>query len=121
MKSFNEVTIMKNIQISVRHYFDVEDIKGLLDSASHGSSYWASSGLEYECETEKALTPTGSKLYDHEGEQNLVLTLGKIKKGLRIFAKEHPSHFSDFLRENYDMTTGDMFLQCCLFGEVIYG
>lgn len=119
VKSLNEVT-MKKIQISVRHYFDVENIKGLLDSASHGSAYWASSGLEYESETNKALTPEGSKVYDHEEEHNYVLTLGKIRKGLRVFAKKYPDHFADFMRDNYDMTTGDVFLQCCLLGETKY-
>jgi len=38
-----------------------------------------------------------------------------------VMAKKEPRHFADFLKEDYDETTGDVFLQCCLFGEVIYG
>jgi hypothetical protein len=35
-------------------------------------------------------------------------------------AVECPRHFADFLNEKADAVTGDAFLQCCLFGEVIY-
>ena len=45
----------------------------------------------------------------------------KIKRGLTVMAKKERKHFVDFLNEDYDETTADVFLQCCLFGEVIYG
>jgi hypothetical protein len=32
-----------------------------------------------------------------------------------------PRHFADVLNENDDAGTGDVFLQCCLFGEIIFG
>ena len=49
------------------------------------------------------------------------LDLEKVKKGLKCFAKYQPKHFADFISENEDGTTADVFLQCCLFGEVLYG
>lgn len=49
------------------------------------------------------------------------LDLEAIARGLRIMAFAYERHFSDFMAENDDATTGDVFLQCCLFGEVIYG
>jgi len=126
---------MKNIQISVRHYFDVEDIKGLLDSASRGSAYWCENELAYESETNKAVSGVPSSTLgakylecsqitetEHESGAPIVhfLNLDKIKKGLRIFAKKYPTHFSDFLTGNYDQDTGDVFLQTCLFGIMKY-
>lgn len=51
------------------------------------------------------------------------LTLDKIKKGTELFAA-HPDyahHFKDFVQENDDATTADVWLQLCLFGKVIYG
>ena len=44
------------------------------------------------------------------------ITLGLIK-----FSNFHKSHFANFISENDDAITGDVFLQCCLFGDVIFG
>lgn len=49
------------------------------------------------------------------------LDMGSIKRGLAVFTRAYPTHFGDFLSENDDATTGDAFLQCCLFGDVMYG
>ena len=49
------------------------------------------------------------------------LDLTKIEKGLGIFARTCPEQFASFLSEDDDAETGDCFLQCCIFGEVIYG
>lgn len=49
------------------------------------------------------------------------LDLKAIKKGLQIMAKDYPRHFNDFMQENDDACTSDVFLQCCLFGEVVFG
>jgi len=49
------------------------------------------------------------------------LDLDAIKKGLQIIAEKYPRHMGDFLNENDDADTGDVFLQCCLFGDAIYG
>lgn len=49
------------------------------------------------------------------------LDLENISKGLGIMATKYPGHFGDFLNEEADATTGDVFLQCCLFGAVVYG
>ena len=47
--------------------------------------------------------------------------LEKIRKGLRVMAEKYPRHFHNFLEENDDAETGDVFIQCCLFGEIVYG
>ncbi len=49
------------------------------------------------------------------------LDLECIKKGLQIMAVDYPRHFADFIREDYDATTADVFLQCCVLGKIIYG
>jgi hypothetical protein len=36
-------------------------------------------------------------------------------------ADKYPRHIADILSENDDATTGDVFLQLCLFGDVVYG
>ena len=106
--------------ISVRFHVDDEDIKNLLYSAQVGSNYWCSNELGYESAVKEALYGKGSKMYDHEGEKNHILTKAKIKKGLTVMAKKESSHFVDLIQGNTDDSTADVFLQCCLFGEVLY-
>lgn len=50
----------------------------------------------------------------------LRLDLPSIANGLNVMASKYPRHFADFLNENIDAITGDVFLQCCLLGEVAY-
>ena len=50
-----------------------------------------------------------------------ILNPQSIQTGLRIMAEKHKSHFGDFMSENDDAVTADVFLQCCLFGELVFG
>lgn len=56
---------------------------------------------------------------DGEGDQHR-LDLNSLQNGLRVMNAKYPEHWRDFMAEADDATTGDVFLQCCLFGEVIY-
>lgn len=57
----------------------------------------------------------------YEATQELQLNFEKMVNGLKIMATLYPRHFKDFVNENEDAVTGDVFLQCCLFGEIKYG
>ena len=62
------------------------------------------------------------RVMDLEDNKKLyILDLPKIKSGLKIMAEKYPRHFGNWLSEDDDATTGDVFIQCCLFGEVKYG
>lgn len=63
----------------------------------------------------------GVILDDAEEETTHTLTLEKIKEGIRVMAKKYPWHFMNIINENDDAETSDVFLQCCLFREAIYG
>ena len=50
------------------------------------------------------------------------LDLKAMNKGLRLMRKpKYRRHYEDFITDNFDAITGDVFLQLSLFGEVIYG
>lgn len=102
--------------------FTVEDdtILVLLDSASRGTNYWCENKLAYESEAKIALFGCGANVYDIEGEKEYLLNGEQIHNGLIVMAEEHTNHFWDILTGNFDQTTGDVFLQCCLFDEVKY-
>jgi pimeloyl-ACP methyl ester carboxylesterase len=40
---------------------------------------------------------------------------------LHLMPQVAPEHWADFLTENEDAETGDVFVQLCLLGEVVYG
>lgn len=60
-------------------------------------------------------------ILEEEDKTKHKLNLKAIKKGLAIFIEDYPTHFGDFMADNADATTGDIFIQCCVFGEVKYG
>ena len=113
---------MKNT-ISVRYHVKLDEIKDLIDSASRGSAYWADSqNLGYESQVAIIFNHHAVEIVDNEDDKKLHrLNLEKVKKGLTVMAKKEPKHFADFIKQEYDQVTGDVFLQCCLFGKVIYG
>jgi hypothetical protein len=59
---------------------------------------------------------------DSEGDMpDALLDLGTIRSGLQVMADNYPNHWHDFINDNEDAATSDVFLQCCLYGEVIFG
>lgn len=55
------------------------------------------------------------------GDGHKTITLDDIAKGLKVMAESYPTHFRDFEADNGDATTADVFLQCIIFGDIIYG
>lgn len=58
---------------------------------------------------------------EEEGPEGWILDGEAIKRGLQVMATNHPKHWQDVLTDNHDAATADVFVQCCLFGDVIYG
>lgn len=50
-----------------------------------------------------------------------VLDRMALEKGLQVMAEKYVHHYCDMLSDNADAETGDVYLQCCLFNDVIYG
>ena len=124
--------------ITVKQSVPIARVGDLLCSAwEGGSTYWCRVESKHQPEVitfgtmdgkpyahEIALNEGGSvTLRDIEDDKIIAkrLTLSAVVDGLQVMAEKYPKHFADFLSENDDATTGDVFLQCCIFGEVIYG
>jgi hypothetical protein len=63
---------------------------------------------------------------DDEGQANgdtppALLNRQSIQRGLDWLAEHHPSRIAEILEETGDAETGDVFLQACVFGEIVYG
>lgn len=131
----------------VKKKVNYNDVANLLCSALEGgSNYWYmlekvvkpkkedryifidSKGKEDTSWSETYTAPfsKGGRLVisDYSGENAFepkILDLDAIERGLSVMAEKYPMHFSDFISDNGDAITGDVFLQCCLFGETIFG
>jgi hypothetical protein len=56
-----------------------------------------------------------------DSEETYKLDRPALERGLQVMADKHPASFGRFMNDDYDSTTGDIFIQCCLFGEMKYG
>lgn len=131
----NKFKIVTEVNVS---YDDVECL--LISAFEGGSNYW------YKVKRETAptkhnwyvgvfgdedhylhqypLSKGGSVIFTtkHKGyEGEYILDLESIERGLNVMAQKYKRHFNDVLQDQADADTGDVFLQCCLFGELIFG
>ena len=62
---------------------------------------------------------------DDEGEPTLkepvLITNALLRKGLNIVFEKYLWHFINVVKDNSDAETGDVVLQCAVFGDIIYG
>jgi hypothetical protein len=56
----------------------------------------------------------------HDGEE-FIVGPDELGAGLALFASKYPKQFADFVEENYDAETADMFWQIVCMKDVIYG
>ena len=103
----------------------------MIGALEGGSNYWIS-GFFLESSThtpvEKPwyadpLVYTGEfkiRVEPHEDEETM-FTHETLKKGLDWLAQKHPRRLVEILTENDDAETSDVFLQACVFGEIVYG
>jgi hypothetical protein len=122
-------TIDFNVRISVKKQ-DIQDL--LVCAFEGGSNYWYDQ-LEPLKETIKTghasdqfygnMMKHGFKLMDKEGENESTykVTPDQFAAALKLMHDKYPSHFNDVKTENTDASTGDIFLQLLVFGDVIYG
>jgi len=61
------------------------------------------------------------KIRDIQADKVYRLSLGGLKLGITEMATKFPKHFLDVMQDNCDAETGDVFIQCCVFGDLIYG
>jgi hypothetical protein len=122
------VTIKRDVEITDQSLFDL-----LVTAREGGSNYWME-GIKYT-KPQKKFTPVEDEVYPfvdyplnggtvkitHNDIEQHTLTREGIERGLVVMAEKYPRHMNDFIIENYDADTADVFLQCCVFGELVYG
>ena len=125
---------MSDFEVVTKTKVGRERISDLLCNAFEGgSNYWADSvrviesgnselaGRELNYVSDHLAYGATISIKDDEAESTYMIGEAQIQSGLDRMAEDYTHHWIDFLNENDDATTGDAFLQCCVFGEVIYG
>jgi hypothetical protein len=110
---------------------DDEMIGNLLCNACEGgSNYWAESNDNNSDEVgadyfhEAPLKKGGFfNIKDREDEDAPEVRIDRkaLNRGIEVMATKYPWHLANVLTENDDAETGDVFLQCSAFGEIVYG
>lgn len=122
------ITFKRDIEITDQMIHDL-----LVTAREGGSNYWME-GLDYTL-PEQDVTPIDGTIYPfvdypmsggavtitHDDDEKATLTRENIERGLVVMAEKYPRHMNDVIIENYDADTADVFLQCCVFGELVYG
>lgn len=126
----------KSITISIPTEISAERVNCLLCTAldgQYGSSYywiahysqeWPEPRPEWWHEIPMAggmLKFQTCEAFDDKIDKWYTLDRDACERGLGIMATEHLNHWANFITENDDAETGDVFLQLCLFGEIVYG
>ena len=72
------------------------------------------------CTYDYPLNPLGALVITtafHEEPKRLDAVI--IEQGLTVMAEQYPQEFLHILSDDATAVTADMFLQCCLFGQVL--
>lgn len=117
---------MEPVALKVNIVVPVERVHDLLTCAvENGTAYWCCwDHLPYKYNQERRdwdlRLPVGI-VDELDDNKRYDVTWNKLAKGLQVMADKYDWHFQDFMAENEDIITGDVFLQCALFGEIRYG
>lgn len=102
----------------------------LVGAFEGGSNLWVKSARLVQGNTSSApwygsedflYTPWCAEIGTYD-DCNLLLNEKIVLTGLQMMADDYPdTHWNDFVSENDDADTADVFLQLCLFGGLVYG
>lgn len=101
-----------------------ELIVNALESANIG--YWAAvpKGADHEdllAGIAQAVVVESEGSHDGSSNGRHTLTGAKVRKGLAVMAEKYPAHFAHLLGDDADAETGDVLVQCSIFGVIVYG
>ena len=125
----NNITITTKVDISHERIANL--LCSALDTGCGGSWYWIwdykyTKGTDAQYWHDIPLHGGKIELDIRECENDpaewYVLNLASIEKGLVLMEEKfHDYHWNNFITENDDAETADVFLQLCLFNKVLIG
>lgn len=121
-----DITVNQKVTVPQERILDL-----LICGVEGGASYWMTVEGNWNAGTDgwlenkisKGTLNFSNRQAAEEGEGVKIRTIDKLslEAGLQLMAKKYPKHFNDFMNDNEDADTGDVFLQLVVLGELIYG
>lgn len=134
MKNLNKNVSFESENIILKAVYNKKQILDIIEnllvnSLETYSGYWAKQVkkendipvLSEHCYIKRIVTIAEREASSKKGIVQVTLTEDKLLEGLAVMKQNYPRHFNDALTENDDAITADVFLQCCVLKEVIYG
>lgn len=101
---------------------DYEIVKGsTYEDFREGGKYQTKDNYWHPCQIVPLVEGCAVIIRDIEEDKLHTLDMKAIHKGMTVMQSKYPTHFGNFLSDNTDAITGDVFIQCCLFGKIVYG
>ena len=127
-------------EITITQTLQADEFKNLLYNCWHYSNYWCSLDCDPAFEWHKEKFPDVQnciedklwaylrhdpshkiEVHDTYSDEKFSLRWDMILEGSKVFADDFPRHFQDFVSDNDDAVTADVWLQCVCLGDVCYG
>jgi hypothetical protein len=100
----------------------------LVSAIEGGCNYWASVDVgRHEPDWANYFTAKLTIIEESDESNGAIqgrtyqLSLDKLRSGVTTMANKYPHHFKDVMMGDGDATTGDVLVQCALFGTIVYG
>lgn len=118
-----DINLLVPVQVPLARIDDL-----LVGAVEGGSNYWAGFTLtqvQTACRKASGTTYVGVRVTELRADgiegSRRILNAQALTEGLSTMQSKYPRHFGNFLSEDDDAETSDVFVQCCLFGEIVYG
>lgn len=119
----------KEITITVKKEITQEQLSDLLCTALEGgSNYWykhiqpLDNAKEYNTSSMyAALIEHGFTIKDKESGEVFTVKPEKFELAFQLMADKYARHFNNFINDGGDAETADVFLQLCVFDDIIFG
>lgn len=61
-----------------------------------------------------------TRCWDGQVRDRVELDLAALRRGAQTMADKYPERFTELFDHGGDWVSADLFVQCCLFGELVY-
>jgi hypothetical protein len=117
---------MNDKKLNLTIEFSIQRIKDLIICCMDAPWDWIFIWETRDCKRSEKLPwkpldrPEYYVIRDRYTDKDHKLDRLSIENGLKVMMAKYPRHFGNWVAENDDSETGNVFLQCCVFGDLVY-
>jgi hypothetical protein len=125
-----DATVAEPLTLSITGITHRKIADQIVTAIEGGSGYWMTSFKpEGEIKTDVSPWYDDEKIWagdfkirvEIDDDEDKLFTPESIRKGLQWLADNHLWRIEQIVKETGDAETADVFIQACLFGDIVYG